>query len=195
MPAYADLPKALVEVGGEPLLGRTLRYLKAAGVSEITIVSGYRAEAITPYLGTGVDELFNPDFATSNNIYSLWLARELVREGCYIVNCDLFFEPRLATAMVSSSGTVVLCDGSHELDGEAMKVQVDQASGRVSRLQKSLDPAVSIGEYIGLTRVDPDAGPGLVKVLDTMVEAGETDLYYEMCWPNVWQPTLRSRLK
>ena len=40
-----DRPKGLVEIGGETLIGRSIRLLRAAGIERITIVAGYRAES------------------------------------------------------------------------------------------------------------------------------------------------------
>ena len=43
-PLSYELPKALIEVRGEVLIERQIRQLKEAGVPEIVVVTGYRAE-------------------------------------------------------------------------------------------------------------------------------------------------------
>jgi len=45
-PLTADVPKCMVEIGGEPLLERALRALASHGIAEAVIVIGYLAEAV-----------------------------------------------------------------------------------------------------------------------------------------------------
>ncbi|WP_440771092.1 nucleotidyltransferase family protein [Natronorubrum sp. DTA28] len=53
---YTDrTPKPLLEISGEPLLGRTLRSVVNAGVDEIVIVVGYRAGDVIDTIGTAID--------------------------------------------------------------------------------------------------------------------------------------------
>jgi len=48
-----DLPKALIPVGGEPFLGHQLRWLRASGVRDVVLLTGYRGDAIEAYAGDG----------------------------------------------------------------------------------------------------------------------------------------------
>ena len=52
-PLTANRPKVLLPAGPEPLLGRLLRQLSAAGIREVTIVTHYKAEAVTAFVGDG----------------------------------------------------------------------------------------------------------------------------------------------
>ncbi len=52
-PFTSDRPKAMVEIGGVPLLGYQLQWLHAQGVTEIIVACGYRHDAIEEYFGTG----------------------------------------------------------------------------------------------------------------------------------------------
>ena len=51
-PLTEDVPKCLVEVGGEPLLERALHALAANGVSEAIVVIGYGGNVIQERLGS-----------------------------------------------------------------------------------------------------------------------------------------------
>lgn len=72
VPLSAECPKGLLNVKGEILIERQIRQLKEAGVDEITIVVGYKAEAFD-YLKTkfGVDIVYNEDFERYNNTSSM----------------------------------------------------------------------------------------------------------------------------
>ena len=92
-PLTDDRPKPMVEVCGRPIITTILDALKAAGISSITIVRGYRGEAfdILRDQYEGISFLDNPDWETSNNISSITLAGERgLLEDTYVVEGDLY---------------------------------------------------------------------------------------------------------
>ena len=180
----AGRPKALLDVRGASLLERALRALEAAGFRDALIVTGHAAEAIDEFLGTRsgairTSSLFNPRFAEANNIVSLLAAADALRAGFCLLNSDIVFDPSLlADVRASGPGVWLVVDRDEPLGSEEMKVELDE-SGIVRRISKALDPAASVGEYIGIVRFDE---PGTRVVLETarrLVAAGGTDLYYE----------------
>lgn len=170
-----DRPKALVEVAGRPLAPRAIAALRDAGFDRIVAVTGYAAAALE---GLGIETRFNDRWENENNIVSLWQVRDLVRDGCAIVNCDLLFEPELARRLHDAEGTALLVDDVLAVDEESMKVTLS-ADGHLAQLHKSLPLADAVGEYIGLTRVDPADGPRLAEILEEFVTAGNVQVYYE----------------
>lgn len=175
-PLTHDRPKAMVEVEGVPLAERALRALRRAGVSEIVAVTGYRPEALAALGDLLTAERSNPRFAQTENICSLWCARDVVARGCYIVNSDVLFEDAIARRLVETAGSAVLVAADHGVDEESMKAVVD--GDRLVRLSKD-EPAAPNPEYIGLTRVSPEHGPLLADILDEFVTGERLDVYYE----------------
>src|SRR5580704_1249286 len=101
-PLSRSCHKALLEIGGTTILGRAMDSLIAAGVSPITIVTGYRADDITGFINaeypeTAVHFVANDDYATTNNIVSFALALESLDydDDVILIECDLLFDPRL----------------------------------------------------------------------------------------------------
>jgi choline kinase len=170
----ADKPKAFVEVGGRPLAERAFEYLRAAGFDRIVVVTGHAAEAFDRY---DVETVFNDRWDVENNVTSLWQAREVVAAGCTIVNCDLLFEPELARRLAGTEGTAILVDDHLAVDDESMKAT--ETDGSLDRLHKSLAHDISVGEYIGLTRIDPEDGPRMAEILEEFIAAGNVQVYYE----------------
>lgn len=72
IPLSYERPKGLLEVRGEVLVERQIRQLKEAGVVDITLVTGYKADMFE-YLGKkyGISLVYNSDYARYNNISSL----------------------------------------------------------------------------------------------------------------------------
>jgi choline kinase len=175
-PLTTDRPKAMIEIDGVALAERSLRSLRAAGIERVVAVTGHREEALDQ-LGDLVSERRpNARHAELENIYSLWLARDVVAQGCFIVNSDVLFEHGIARRLASASGSAVLCASDHGVDAESMKAVA--SDGRLERLTKAAPPEGN-PEYIGLARIDPADGPRLAAILDEFVQSGRTSVYYE----------------
>jgi hypothetical protein len=98
-------PKCLVAMSGVPILERLVRALDAHGFDRLVIVTGYKAETIRDYLGEtfggiAVEYLVSPLFETTNNIYSLWLARHLIDEPFLLVESDVVFDEQLLAPLL-----------------------------------------------------------------------------------------------
>jgi choline kinase len=174
-PLTQDRPKAMIEIEGVPLAERSLRELRRAGVSEVIAVTGYRPEALARLDDLVSAERLNPRFAQTENIYSLWCARDVVARGCYVVNSDVLFEETIARRLVETTGSAVLVAADHGVDEESMKAVTE--GDRLVRLSK--EEPIANPEYIGLTRVAPEHGPLLAEVLDEFVAGERLDVYYE----------------
>lgn len=90
-PLSYEKPKALIEVRGEVLIERQIRQLREAGIEEVVVVIGYKAEQFE-YLKDkyGVVLIHNPDYLTRNNNSSIYVAREYIKNS-YICSSDNYF--------------------------------------------------------------------------------------------------------
>ena len=90
-PLSYERHKALTVVKGEVLIERQIEQLLAAGVPEIYIVTGYKAEQFAYLVPKyGVKLLHNPDYLTRNNNSSIWVARDVLRNS-YLCSSDNYF--------------------------------------------------------------------------------------------------------
>ena len=180
----AALPKALINLHGKTLLERSLTALAAAGFTRACIVTGHCSESIDELIGArdfGLETVtrFNPDYATANNIVTFLTVADIVEQGCVLLNSDIVFDPSILVDVAAAGpGTWLVVDRDEPLGHEEMKVTIDD-DGRVTRVNKKLDPGESVGEYIGITLFDRE---GARKCLDSarrLVDSGQVDLYYE----------------
>lgn len=90
-PLSYEKPKALIEVRGEILIERQIRQLQEAGIPEIYIVTGYKAEHFT-YLQEkfGVKLIHNPHYLTRNNNASIYMVRDILKNS-FICSADNYF--------------------------------------------------------------------------------------------------------
>lgn len=99
-PVTNDQPKCLTEVNGIPILERLVDGLCQQGFQRLVVVVGYLEDKVRQFLGNrkaglSIEYVVNPRYRTTNNIYSLWLAREAIQESFLLIESDLLFEPSL----------------------------------------------------------------------------------------------------
>jgi len=147
-----DKPKCLLEVGGGTILSHQLAALKGVGVSRTIIVTGYRAEDIrTAVKGESVELIHNPDFRTTNVLYSWFLGSATLSGDHIFLHGDTIFEPALLSKALTGDQPVVLSVDRHACGAEEMKVEV--SGTHVKRVSKELDVAHVIGEFTGVMLV------------------------------------------
>lgn len=130
-PLTDALPKVLVEVAGESFFARQLRQLRAIGASDITVVTGYHAEAFAPWTGEpGLSFVYNDRYADCNNLWSMYLVRERLGDT-YVLDGDLRLEEgSIPSIPPSRSGWFV---GWRENMRNEWVVRTDE-TGRVRRI-------------------------------------------------------------
>ncbi|MCX6560315.1 MAG: phosphocholine cytidylyltransferase family protein [Candidatus Aminicenantes bacterium] len=179
-------PKCLLPLGGSTLLGRTLDNLAAAGIRDIVIVTGYLEDQIRRYVGAnhaGLKTTFirNDVYASTNNIYSLWLAREAVRrEGMVLLDSDILFDPSVLPAVLGADAPAGLAvKTGRELGEEEIKVEVDDLM-HVRMIGKHVPPDLAAGESIGIEVFSPAAMERLFAAMERKVVAeGQVNVFYE----------------
>jgi choline kinase len=182
------LPKALLTIADEmTILDLILRNFASVEITEAVLVVGHRAETVIGRQtvlerthGVRLSFVHNDRAADWNNCYSLWLARDHLREGVLLVNGDTVHPPSVEKNLLAHNGrgsVVLAVDAAKPLAEEEMKLTVD-ARGNVSKISKLLSPALADAEYIGATLVDVAAGVALGVALEQTWRRNP-HLYYE----------------
>jgi choline kinase len=96
-------PKPFQPVGGVPLIERSIRQLRRAGVEDIVIVTGHHADAFSTLANdSDVRLLFNPQYAALGSATSFLCAADAVREPFFLLEADLLYDIR-ALSMADGS--------------------------------------------------------------------------------------------
>ena len=182
-------PKCLLKVGERTLLERTVAAMTAAGISEFVVVTGYRAEMIKDFL-ENLDNLeslgkpkftflHNADYEHNNNIYSLWMAGEMVRgKEFLLMDSDILCDPA-AVLRIANEKEAALAVNRHELGEEEMKVVVD-AQMHITEISKTCRPEDAMGESVGIEKITATYSEALFRELDQMIlNEGLIDIFYE----------------
>ena len=177
-------PKCLLEVAGKTLLQRTIDAMLNAGVTELVVVTGYRANMIRDFIvqhydGLKVQFLDNTDYEHNNNIYSLWMAGQVVRgQEFLLMDSDILCDPKAVMA-VAQEQEAALALNRHELGEEEMKIVVDK-DYRITEISKTCRVEDAIGESVGIEKMTAEYSEALYRELDVMIEQEELiDIFYE----------------
>ena len=126
-------PKCLVPVNEISILERLICSLKDHNFNRLVVVIGHQADCIRDYLGRRkggmeITYITSPLYKTTNNIYSLWLARNVIDEPFLLIESDLVFDTdmltdmlypdRIAVAKIESwmNGTTVTINNQMEIE-------------------------------------------------------------------------------
>ena len=177
-------PKCLLKVGSRTLLERTVDAMVQAGVGNFVVVTGYRGEMISSFLTDHYHTLtfhfiHNADYEHNNNIYSLWMAGQVVRgKEFLLMDSDILCDPA-AVAAIANQSESALALNRHELGEEEMKVVVDDDM-RITEISKTCSPKAAIGESVGIEKITADYSKALYEELDKMIEQEKLiDIFYE----------------
>lgn len=198
-PLTDERPKCLLKVGERTLLQRTVDAMLAAGINELVVVTGYRANMIRDFLTSHyltpqsnltppssllpprikIHFIDNPDYAHNNNIFSLWLTRPYTDGRDFLLmDSDILCDPAIIPTVINV-GDSALALNRHELGEEEMKIVAD-AEGRITEISKTCRPEDAAGESVGVERMTADYSTALFRELEQMIEReGLIDIFYE----------------
>ena len=167
-------PKCLLHVGGKSILELTIENLLATHNSEIIIVTGYLGNQIREFMKEhypllDITYIHNTFYASTNNIYSLWLAKDAVLgDDMMMMDSDIVFDKLILTKLIESGYKNCLALKRHEVHDEEIKVKTD-STGRVVEISKEVKPSESAGESIGIEIFGRETLTELYRILDRKV--------------------------
>ena len=188
-PLTDDKPKCLLKVGERTLLERTVSAMQQAGISEFVVVTGYRGEMIRAFLEEYAHRstfptpsftfIHNADYEHNNNIYSLWMAGQVVRGREFLLmDSDIFCDPA-AVVRIAQEPVAALALNRHELGAEEIKVVVDD-NCQIKEINKTCNPQDAMGESVGIEKITATYSEALYKELDQMIlQESLINIFYE----------------
>lgn len=186
-PLTDNTPKCLLKVGERCLLQRSIDALKANGISDFVIVTGYLHEMIENFVAEqyrdeiNVTFIHNDVYDSTNNIYSLWLARpEADGQEILLLDSDLLYDPQIIARVLKCDADNVLTLIRHELGEEEMKVVIGKENGTITEISKTCNPADAAGESLGIEKMGREYTAALYKELEPMMNDEHLEnVFYE----------------
>jgi len=186
-PLTNETPKTLLDVGGCAILEHILQALEANGYERVIVVTGFESDRIESYCQSRnslkIEFVHSERFASTNNIYSLWLTREYLEDGFTLINSDTLFSPSSLAALQRIDGSGLLVDAGTEQTSEEMLVAFEDEG--IETIGKSIDDAD--GEYIGVAKFTAEDTKLLFDCIKWFIEQDEVNEWYEAAFDRLFE--------
>ena len=183
-PFTDNMPKCLTKVNEIEILGRLMTCLRKNNFKRLVIVVGYFDHEIRNFLnansgGITVEYVVNVDFATTNNIYSLWLAQEKIKEPFLLIESDLVFDAPLLEKMLEPD-TVAVSQILPWMNGTTITTD-NFVSDRVAsiNLGTNSNPNGNTFKTVNIYGFSLESWKRICQRLDMWIAAGKVNDYYE----------------
>jgi choline kinase len=175
----------LLHVGEKRILELTLDNVLANNITDVIMVTGYLEEQIKSFVTAtypmlNIQYVYNDVYASTNNIYSLWLAKEKVLgDDMLLMDSDIVFDADIIKALIDSGYQNCLALKRHNVGEEEIKVKADN-EGRILEISKDVKPAEALGESIGIELFGSNTLKKLYDILDRKVVIEKNvNVFYE----------------
>lgn len=185
--AHGACPKCLIRFNRTDwtILDQQIDALFSAGVGLIGIVVGYEKGQIICHMKgnyRGLLDRFrfieNPLFAKTNNIYSLWLAREWLTGSSFVcLNADVAFDREVLVPALSATAPVTMIVDPAWRE-ETMKVII--ARNRIIQMNKQISRKDFSATYIGVTVFKARVQGRLFARIEDLIRAGKQNVFFNV---------------
>ncbi|WP_304250620.1 aminotransferase class I/II-fold pyridoxal phosphate-dependent enzyme [Parabacteroides gordonii] len=125
--------KCMIRVNGVTLIERVLAQFSVLNLNRVIIVIGYKGEELRNFIGDSykglpIEYVINPIYDVTNNIYSLFLAKEQLQEDdTLLIESDLIFEDRVLDKILSDPYPNIALVAKYEswMDGTVVMLDHD----------------------------------------------------------------------
>lgn len=181
-PLTKNEPKCLTMVNGSSILDRLITNLSEHGFKRLVVVTGHLDHCISNFLGKQIGDLkieyiFSPLYKTTNNIYSLWMARKIIKESFLLVESDLVFDKSLLKDMLVPN-RIASARMQPWMNGTCVTVNDSQ---NVKAFLTNEAEVCEGHKYktVNIYSISKKSWSGIVKKLDKRISAGKVNDYYE----------------
>ncbi len=183
LPLTKKSPKCLTLVNEISILERLIKSLNQHGFKRLVVVTGHLEECIRNFLKTRagnikIEYVFSPLYKTTNNIYSLWMARKIINEPFMLIESDLVFDPSLLTEMLYPD-RIAIARMKPWLNGSTVTLNPsDKVEAFHSDAKNKLDEIRY--KTVNIYSLSVSSWYRVIKKLNRYIVAGRVNDYYEV---------------
>jgi len=176
-------PKCLLKLNDITILEHQLINLKKCGIRNVVVVVGYYANQIfegikNKDLDLEIEFIQNPIYHKTNTVYSLWLARERIKDDFVYLNGDVVFHKEALERLLKSHYDTCIAVERKQVNEEEVKVQL--VSNLVTTIGKDIGLSKAHGEFIGIAKFSKGFNQLFINKLNEVVKEGKVDEFFEV---------------
>ncbi len=182
------LPKCMIPVHGRTILERAVEALHRRAVERLIVVTGHEHESLQAYLKglnspLAIEFLHSVDYASTNNIVSLYQVGDTVQEDFLLLESDLIFTDELLWALGGRTAAAV-SPLSDWMDGTVLTITDDNRIDRMY-LKNDSRPNRPLFKTINIYSISLDDWRATIyPELHDAVKDNQVNLYYEQVFAN-----------
>lgn len=186
-----EQPKPMIQVNEVTIISNLIRTLIHSGIRHIVVIIGYKAERLREHLAPFSDQVQltfveNKDYETTNNIYSLWLAKDHLTKGFSLFEADVFIEENIVRDFLDSRYEDLMLVDKFQSFMNGTVVDFDQ-SYRVKRMYMKRDQEADTFSYddkyktVNFYKISEGLSQSFfLPKLDQHIASKDTGSYYEL---------------
>ncbi len=194
-----DVPKCMIDVRGQPLLRRLVSTFRECGIGDVTVVRGYKKDAVALPSVTAID---NDDYEATGEVASLACAIDHLKGSCVVSYGDILFRRYILENLLETEGDIVLAvdalwhERSEDAEGQVRDLvacarpytgdYLDDEPVELTRMASGLTAAETSGEWLGLVKLTATGAEqmrGAIKAMEadgSLKDAGMPELFVRL---------------
>ncbi len=184
-PLTNNMPKCLTKVNDKEILAHLVYSLQLYNFRRLIVVVGYLEQSIRKFLdkiagSLTIEYIVTPKYRTTNNIYSLWMARNKIQSPFLLFESDLVFAPSLLKNMLYP-GRIAVSHILPWMNGTTITAEVDIPHNVIAFNLNSLSAKTHEMTYktVNIYSFSRQTWKRVAKRLDHFISAGKVNDYYE----------------
>ena len=169
-----DTPKCLLKINEISLIDYQINSFKQLGINRIFVVTGFNSDLIHSHLNNQVIFLHNKNFATSNNITSVWSAKESLSDDFICVYGDLLFHKKILENLMQDNHDICMIIEKN-VRPETMKVKL--VNDQIIQVNKKIHESEADGNFIGMAKFSKNIIPKLFDAISDSIKVDKNSYY------------------
>ena len=184
---HGERPKCLITFNNTDwtILDQQICALSHAGIREIGIAVGYQKDQIVRHVTKThwgllhrLKFIENQNYAETNNVYSLWLARDWLKGSSFVaLNADVAFDSEILPPALASTAPITMIVDRAWRD-ETMKVAI--RGNRITHMSKHITHGDFSATYIGITIFSARIVDRFLREIDRLVCQGQKNVFFNV---------------
>ena len=169
-----EKPKCLLDFDGTALIDYQINCFKKLGINRIFVITGFHSNLIHSHVNEKVIYLHNENFFNSNNISSIWTARNSITDDFICVYGDLLFNQKILQHLLQDEHDICLVIEKN-VRHETMKVKIENCN--IVQVNKKIPESEADGNFIGMAKFNHQIIPKFFQAISTIMET-DVNTYY-----------------
>jgi len=174
-PLTIEKPKCLINIGKKTIIERQILLLKKIGIKDILVITGYQSKMIEDQLGNQVRYKHYKDYNKTNNLNTLWSARNELTGEIICLFTDLLFEYLLLEKIVYSEGDICLAVNTKKILEGTMRVRIKDS--KIVGVGSHIPVSEGSGNFLGIAKFSTSGTSMLLEQMKKMVTGHQNDYY------------------